>query len=293
MPSKSQKVKLGIFMLVSAASILAVLAAFAGFGSAGGSRYHVLTDDAAGLEVGTFVYLRGVRMGRVAELELVSNGPPGVRVELEVDDEVRINSDARAYLEFAGVSGLKMVNVRGGNPGAPPLLPGSRIEIGKTTLEKLTSQGEVMLSRASKLLESTDQLVSSLNETTRKLKPEQVDETLKETRQLVHDLARTAAQLNRMVSETREPLRETLVAARSTLEQVDGLGRRSDAVLENLDATIGDLRGVVRDNDGDLRATLDNLREASRSFKLLSRDLRKRPNMLLFSGAPPERKVPE
>jgi len=53
------------------------------------------------------------------------------------------------------------------------------------------------------------------------------------------------------------------------------------------------LRGVVRDNDSELRATIGNLREASRSFKTLSRDLRKRPNLLLFGGAPPARKLPE
>jgi phospholipid/cholesterol/gamma-HCH transport system substrate-binding protein len=292
MASKKQKIKLGIFMLLSAGTVLGLLVAFLGFEGPRASRYHVVTDDAAGLEVGSPVRLRGVRVGKVAELELVDTAP-GVRIEIEVDHAVRINADARAYLEFAGLSGLKKLDIRGGTVSAPRLPPGSQIELGQTTLEKLSNQGEALVARASKLLGTADQLLANLNETTRRVKPEQVEDTWKDTQKLVRDLSRTAAQMNRLMEETREPLRQTVAAARTTFEQADELARRSDAVLEDLDATIGQLRGVVRENDTDVRAVIGNLREATRGFKTLSRDLRKRPNLLLFSGTPPERKLPE
>ena len=157
---------------------------------------------------------------------------------------------------------------------------------------RLGEQSEILLARASKLLDSTDQLVATLNRSASKLRPERIDETLLETQKLVRHLGRTADEMNRTVVETRGPLLRTLSTAEGTLKEVDRLGRRSDAVLENLDSTITDLRGVVRANDDDLRTTFENLRQASASFKALSRDLRRRPNLLLFGGAAPERKLP-
>jgi phospholipid/cholesterol/gamma-HCH transport system substrate-binding protein len=285
MTTRTQNIKLGLFVVLSAAVITGLIAAFLGISVAPGTRYYVFTDDAEGLDVSVPVKLRGVRIGRVTELELANDGRPGVRVEIQVDRDARIHADSRAYLELAGVSGLKLINIRDGTPKAPRLAPGSEIAVGKTTLDKLSSQSEILLARAGKVLDSTDRLLTNLNRTTEKLNPERVDQTLKQTQKLVTDLGRTATELNRIVAESRQPLRRTLLAA-------DQMGQRSDAVLENLNLTILELRGVVRQNDGDLRATMDNLREASRSFKSLSQELRRRPNRLLFGSAPPEREFP-
>ncbi len=285
MTTRTQSIKLGLFIVLSAAVITGLIAAFLGISIAPGARYYVFTDDAEGLDVSVPVKLRGVRIGRVTELELVSDGRPGVRVEIQVDRDARIQADSRAYFELAGVSGLKLINIRDGTPKAPRLTPGSEIAVGQTTLDKLSDQSEALLARAGKVLDSTDRLLTGLNRSAEKLSPERVDQTLKETQKMVTDLGRTASELNRIVAESRQPLRRTLLAA-------DQMGQRSDAVLDNLNLTILELRGVVRQNDGDLRATMDNLREASRSFKTLSQELRRRPNRLLFGSAPEEREFP-
>jgi phospholipid/cholesterol/gamma-HCH transport system substrate-binding protein len=285
MTSKTQKIKLGLFIVLSALVIAGLLAAFLGIGIAPRTRYYVFTDDAEGLDVSVPVKLRGVRVGRVTELELMTEGRPGVRVEVQVDRDAAIHSDARAYFELAGVSGLKLINIRDGTPKAPRLPPGSEIPAGETTLDKLSTQGEQLLARASKVLDSTDRLLAGLNKTTEKLASDEVDRTLKDTQKLVSELGRTATELNRMVAESRQPLRRTLLAT-------DQMAQRTDKVLENLNLTVLELRGVVRQNDGDVRATMDNLREASRSFKTLSQELRRRPNRLLFGGAPAEREFP-
>jgi phospholipid/cholesterol/gamma-HCH transport system substrate-binding protein len=285
MTTRTQKIKLGLFIVLSALVIGGLLAAFLGIGIAPRARYYVFTDDAEGLDVSVPVKLRGVRVGRVTELQLVTEGRPGVRVEVQVDRDTAIHSDARAYFELAGVSGLKLINIRDGTPKAPRLPPGSEIPAGETTLDKLSTQAEQLLARASKVLDSTDRLLTGLNRTTEKLSSDEVDRTLKDTQKLVSEFGRAATELNRMVAESRQPLRRTLLAA-------DQMGQRTDTVLQNLNQTILELRGVVRQNDGDVRATMDNLREASRSFKTLSQELRRRPNRLLFGGAPAEREFP-
>jgi ABC-type transporter Mla subunit MlaD len=228
----------------------------------------------------------------VTELELVSDGKLGVRVELEVDRDASIPAGAHAYFEFAGVSGLKMVNIRGGDAKAPALPAGSELPAGETTLDKLGSQGEELLARAGKALENADRLIAGLERSTSKLDPERVDQTVKDAQRAMNDLGRTAAALNQMVSESRAQVRRSLSSAEQTLAQIDQAVQRSDAAVSNLNTTVAELRGVVQENGGDVRTTLDNLREASRSFKTLSQELRRRPNRLLFGGSVPDRELP-
>ena len=159
---------LGIAAAVLSAGLATVLVAYGRgefadryelYATFSSSSQGVFTDG------GTDVKLRGVRVGRVTELELVTEGRPGVRVEIQVDRDTAVHADARAYFELAGVSGLKLINIRDGTPKAPRLPPGSEIPAGETTLDKLSTQGEQLLARASKVLDSTDRLLTGLNRT--------------------------------------------------------------------------------------------------------------------------------
>ena len=52
------------------------------------------------------------------------------------------------------------------------------------------------------------------------------------------------------------------------------------------------MKQLITANEGPLRAAVFDLRQASRSFKELARDVREQPSRLLFSDAPGERKLP-
>jgi hypothetical protein len=49
---------------------------------------------------------------------------------------------------------------------------------------------------------------------------------------------------------------------------------------------------MVRGNEGQLRSAVFDLRQASRNFKELSRDLKQKPSRILFSDSASERKLP-
>jgi hypothetical protein len=61
-------------------------------------------------------------------------------------------------------------------------------------------------------------------------------------------------------------------------------------LLTNANDAMSDIKGLVHDNQ--LRAALTDLRQASRSLKELSREVRQKPSRLLFSGTPKDRKLP-
>jgi len=60
------------------------------------SRYYAELDDAAGLNEGARVLMAGVRVGKVARIELV--GPRRARLALEIDEGVRIPKGSRVEL---------------------------------------------------------------------------------------------------------------------------------------------------------------------------------------------------
>ena len=88
-------------------------------------------------------------------------------------------------------------------------------------------------------------------------------------------------------------LRQSLAAfgdaANGASQLVDG--RVAQVVVDAGDA-VSSFKRLLTANEGPLRAAMFDLREASRSFKELARDVRQKPSRLLFSNAPAERKLP-
>jgi len=120
-----------------------------------------------------------------------------------------------------------------------------------------------------------------------------VDEIVASARTTSANLAATSAELRTLVGENR-------VAIKRTVASIDQAAIKANALLDgdvprllgNAGGFVDDLRGVVRDNGTSLRTSMFDLRQASRSFKELARDLRQRPSRLLFSQAAQERKLP-
>lgn len=96
-----------------------------------------------------------------------------------------------------------------------------------------------------------------------------------------------------MVQENRLALRGTIAAVGDAARHAsDVLDDDLPKVVASAGALVEDLRGVVRSNQNHLRTAMFDLRQASRNFKDLSRDLRQSPSRILFSKAARDRKMP-
>ena len=65
-----------------------------------------------------------------------------------------------------------------------------------------------------------------------------------------------------------------------------------DATPGQIAATGNAVRGLVAENRAPLAAAIADLRQASRSFKELAREVREQPSRLLMSSARPDRRLP-
>jgi phospholipid/cholesterol/gamma-HCH transport system substrate-binding protein len=273
--TKRQKIRIGLFALAAGALLAVVLVTFAGVHLwHARHRYYVEFDSTVyGLERGADVFVNGIRIGKVRDIALASDDITHVRVALDIDNGAPIRTDTHAYLQFAGITGLKVIDLRGGSLAADPLPPGSTIAVGETVLDQLEAKGMAMVNESQELLEhanaivkKADAIVSNLADATDSAK---LGDIMVETRATAANLAQASASLRGLIDENRAGLRASVTAIEQTAK------RAAELVDGN-----------------QVKAAVADLRQASRSFKELAREVRQRPSRLLFSKPEPDRKLP-
>ncbi len=293
--TKAQKIRLGLFGVTAVAAAAVVLVVWAGLRFwEQHDRYVIYFDESViGLEEGAAVSFAGIIVGKVEKIEVAPDDLRKVKVTIEVKTGLPIRTDTTAILRFAGITGLKVIDLHGGEVGAPRLQPGATIATGVTVLDRFEKQAEDLVAQSKQIMDNANKVMGNLATITDPAQFAGMSEVVAHARTTSANLAATSAELQAMVSENR-------VAVRRTVASVDHITQRATELVDaDLPRVIGgagtlveDMRGVVRDNQSYLRSAMFDLRQASRSFKDLARDLRQRPSRLFFSSAAQERKLP-
>jgi phospholipid/cholesterol/gamma-HCH transport system substrate-binding protein len=110
--------------------VLAIIGAVFGFvywlhntgGLAERAYYRIRFEHSvSGMLVGAAVLFNGIRVGEVTDLKLDPANPNQVLTTIGVIAGTPIRSDAKAGIEFQGLTGVAVVALSGGNPAAPAL----------------------------------------------------------------------------------------------------------------------------------------------------------------------------
>lgn len=295
MASKATKVRVGAFLAVTAALLAVVIIVF------GGMRfwekkatYRILFDDTVmGLEPGASVFLNGIKIGRVDTIQLAPEDLNKVEVMIVVKADAPVHTDTVAMLNFAGITGLKVIDLRKGSLKTPRLADGGTIPQGEGLLDKMAKKAEVIADQSEQLMRKANQIVENVAAITNPTQFEGIDEIVQSSKVAAANLAQATGSLKEMIGENRAALKETLVAVKgavgSTQKIIDS---QITGIVGSAGELIGDIKSIVRGTQGPMASAMFDLRQASRNFKELSRDLRQRPSRLLFSSPPGERKLP-
>jgi phospholipid/cholesterol/gamma-HCH transport system substrate-binding protein len=277
--SKQQKIRIGLFAVISGALLGLVLVVFGGL-HFWHDRHHytvVFSDSVYGLEGGAEVYLNGVRVGSVDDVGIDRQDIRRVRVTIEVDDETPVRTDTKAYLQIAGITGLKVIDLRGGSPGAATLADGATIAVGQSTLDKLEQQASTMADQAGQLMTRANHIVERADQV--------VDQLAGPLAEVTTNLARASAALDTTIRENRE-------VVRTTLADISEAARQVGELVPSAGDVIAQLRDAIRTDNAQLRSAMVDIRQASRTFKDLAREVKQKPSRLLFSSPAPDRKLP-
>ncbi|HET9624895.1 MAG TPA: MlaD family protein [Kofleriaceae bacterium] len=297
MVAKAQQVRVGMFAAGSLALLAFVLIVFGGMRFwEHADRYQIVfATSVIGLQPGAEVYLNGIKVGSVEALAVPPEDITKVSVTIKVKRATPVHADTKAMLQLAGITGLKVIDLRDGTTASPTLPPGSKIAAGEGLLDKLEAQAQSLADQTTQLMKRADAVMAGAGVVMERAT------TLTDGLIAVTAPAKTAAQnladmsgsLKAMVDENRAGLRQTLASVKQTAdsasEMIDG---QVGPLFASAGDVIGELKKLLTANEGPLRAAVFDLRQASRNFKELSRDVRQRPSRLLFSSAPAERQMP-
>lgn len=295
MATKSQKIRVGLFAAIALALLATVVIVFGGMRFwEGKSRYHIVFEGTVyGLEDGALVYFNGMRVGAVDGIGVDPDDLRKVRVTINVRENTPVKIDTKAMLQFAGITGLKVIDLRDGTAAAPRLPEGGTIAAGETVLDKLEKQAETLVDQSTRIMDNANRVMENLVALTDPAKFEGMQEIVGNARLASQNLVRTSEALDGIVRENRIAIRESVEAVEESAKTASAmLDGQVSLLVANANDLVTSLKGMVTSNQGALRAAVFDLRQASRSFKELAREVRQRPSRLLFSRPPSERKLP-
>jgi len=273
--TKQQKIRIGVFAVIAGALFVLVLVTFAGVHFLKGRTHYeiVFSHSVYGLEAGGEVYINGIRVGTVDAIGVDPDDIRKVRVRIEIESGTPVRTDTRAILQFAGITGLKIVDLRGGSPTARALPPGGRILEGETTFDRFERQAMSMLDETTELMKRANDIARTAQQVVQDLEaltdPSSLGSLVDQTKATAANLAATSSALRGIVDDNRAGLK-------ASLESIELAAKRTAELVDN----------------GQLRSAVSDLRQASRSFKELARDVKQRPSRLFFGKAEPDRKLP-
>ncbi len=262
------KARLIAFVVLSALGILYVGGSYLGFvDKALGRGYtvHVVLPASGGLFEGSEVTYRGVKIGKVAKMDVRGDG---LRVDVALEEGSRVPADSPVFVHNLSVVGEQYISFEPGSKKGPMLQDGDTVRGTKDSLPL----GEDVL------LQDLDRFVSSLDSG--------------ELNTVVTELGTmfrgNANPLRSMVDSTQAFVEEAAANESATISLLDD----AKTVLQtqqdnstNIRAFANDLADVtdtLADSDADLRRVLDRAAPAADELTTLMTSLRKTlPPLLL------------
>jgi phospholipid/cholesterol/gamma-HCH transport system substrate-binding protein len=306
------RLKVGVFVTVSFFILAAGILWLAGsrfFRTV--AHYQIIFDrSVSGLLPGAAVEYQGVTVGKVEGIHLTRETPPRAAVHITLQPDTPVRQDTTAFLVGSLVTGIRIIELEGGSPNAPPLPPGGTIPVRSGGFEEFRDRASEIAERLVDVLNRIEQgLLSPENSTaissflrniadlSESLKTSLDDVSTPESRAalkaMVDNLAQAAAGIKKIteaINDMRAGLmndsKATIVQIRQTAAVTADLAKEVTQLTKHVDELLGE-------NRNELKQALTNLAETSRHLKETADSLRSNPSELIWGRTLPEKEIPD
>jgi phospholipid/cholesterol/gamma-HCH transport system substrate-binding protein len=187
--TRTQKAKVGLFLLICLGLMAAGLALLTGRLEDRGNHYWILFDQSiAGLYEGGMVQYRGVPVGKVRSIRVMpqTNQP---HVEIVLDPEkVTLYDGVEAQIVFYSLAaGTMAISLEGGDLSRPPLKPNSQIPAKRSPLDAISNNIEGIMSQMTEILDALTEGVKGMQEGDIKKLVDNANGLLEDGRQFLTD----------------------------------------------------------------------------------------------------------
>jgi len=288
MVSKSQKIRLGIFLVVGIIFLLMLISLIIGsklFDKK--DNYFIAYKDqsVSGLNVGSAVQYHGIRIGRVENLSIDPDDVTTVIVEISVTAGTPIKVDVTAVLAAVGITGLKQIELVGGDPREENLKPESYIKSGESTLDMITGKAEDIAAKVDLILQNIANIFDP--------------ETQNNIKEAIASTNNSLKNINLILDENRESLNESIENIAHISSEFTNLLQTINDVTQQLDfeqfnATVVDINKSVQqltkafnninytvlESREDIVETVRLLKETMQNINEFSRMISENPSLL-------------
>lgn len=314
--TRAERIRLGVFVTIALTVLLGSLVFIAGqkLLHKRVTYYTYFSESVDGLNPGAKVKLNGVVVGQVTRLAVDTANLERIRVRMELEPETPVKEGMRANLVGGlSITGLKTVELSGGDVREPNIPPGGIILAGASQLKQLTGQAEsiaekfemglnnlisitgdhnqayvaALLRDLSRLVSVTDTIITRSRPQWEAL-PQQTYSALQNVslaaenaQRLVADLQK--AELGKSINNTLESYQKTSELVRNRLD-----GLPLEATIGDLQKAIGSVETAAKRADltifrmqDDMNSAMRALRETMQNMNDFSRQIRENPSLLL------------
>jgi phospholipid/cholesterol/gamma-HCH transport system substrate-binding protein len=210
--------------------------------------YHIIFQGSvSGLGKSGTVQYNGLPIGRVVELNLAEDNPNKVVALVQVDPRTPVKEDSIAQLELSGITGVAVIEITGGSPGAKPLTA----KAGETypTIYAAPSTLQELAMSAPETLQNANRLLAELNVIVRN-NQQSVGHVLENLDTISSSLANSSGDMEKAIKQLSE-----------ASVHLNSLGRNADALMKT------DVKAFI----ADARATSQSYRQVADQLDVLLR----------------------
>ncbi len=264
----------------------------------------------AGLyEDGTVFYL-GIPVGKITEIALAPDDPRKVQVAIRVRAEVPVLEGSRAVLEVQGLTGVAYIELRGGAPGSPLLLP--KGDQDRAIILTEFSPLQELLEETPNLVNEAILTVASIRRVFNEKNAKNIDDILGNVNKLSSDLIVATGKLDYTIGEVNAML-DKIDEASLAVDDFAATGqaffdKNGDALVAEFKATtksattlLNRIDGLVAANENaisgfangtlpEVSRMVQDLRHAAQALDAITRKLEENPAGFLLGKNGPDYK---
>nr|WP_063572670.1 MlaD family protein [Luteibacter rhizovicinus] len=260
----------------------------------------VFNEAVTGLSKGGAVQYNGIRLGDVMQLRLDPEDPRRVLARVRVTGDTPLRKDTHAKLALTGVTGVAIIQLSGGTPGAP-LLVGHDGEVpviiaDPSPLSRLLANGEDLITNISQAAARANDLLSKENVHRIERTLDHLDQTTGVIADEREDIRTLIKQLTTATTQANETLAESQKLVHNANGLIEGQGKATlesaQHAMASLEHSMASVDRLLNDNSdainggaaslGELAPALRELRDTLTSLRSITRRLDENPSGYLF-----------
>ena len=289
MESEARYTLVGTLVLITTLLLIAGLLWLAGGADRVSYRHYTIYfahQSMDGLDVSSAVKMRGIKVGVVDSYRFAGGGD-AVRMDVKVDQDTPIRSNAEAIVNRNIVTGVATIEIRNPDATSPLLtevLPSEHYPViaeGKSNLDNVANALSKMASNGAQVLDKVNLLLSDTNR-------KNISDTLQNLQAISTNLADNKQALNTAIQSVHKAADEfgaaggSITRAASTAEtSMQNISKNADIALKQATSTMENLQ---RQTTG-VSDSLQGLTEVGTlEFTAVSRDLRNSADSVSSAG---------